>query len=448
MKIAMIGTGYVGLVTGTCFAEKGHQVTCVDIDREKVDLLKRGESPIYEPGLAPMIKRNIHEGRIEFTLDLGRALQDVDLCFLAVPTNCDVNGVADLSHIVAASESIGRVMTKPIQIVVKSTVPVGTTEQMKLIIEDELQKRDSKIHFQIAFNPEFLKEGCAVDDCMHPERIILGTDDDTLLRELYSPLCKQIITMDIPSAEMTKYAANCMLATRISLMNEFASICESVGADIQNVREGIGSDSRIGYQFLDAGLGFGGSCFPKDLSALRAFANEVGSKTDILDSVSTVNERQKGILFEKIKRRFPNLEGKTIAVWGLAFKPGTDDIREASSIPLIQSLLDAGAIVKAFDPVAMNNMMKTFPSVQYCETEYDALIAADAIALVTEWKQFASVDLERASALMNQKVLFDGRNFLSRQDLEANEFEYFGIGIPRNKLTTGRDRAKAKLTPS
>jgi len=438
MKIAICGTGYVGLVTGTCFAEKGHEVVCLDIDEKKIEMLKKGQSPIYEPGLEDLLEKNIKANRIRFTLDAKKAVEHAEVIFIAVPTLCDETGNADLQHIVAISETIGRFMCKPLEIVVKSTVPVGTTEQVKSLIDDMLQKREVTIDFKITFNPEFLKEGHAVNDCLHPDRIILGTEGSPLLEQLYAD--DSIIRMDIPSAEMSKYAANCMLATRISLMNEFAGICERVGADINAIRKGIGSDPRIGPQFLNAGVGFGGSCFPKDLSALRAFSKRLGYKTEILDAVTSVNTRQKNLLFEKLNEHFPSLLGKTIAIWGLAFKPGTDDIREAPSIELISALNRAGAKVQLFDPVAMKKMSERFPDAQYCENEYDSTIGADAIALLTEWKQFKEVDFARIVPLMKSHVFFDGRNQFSAKQLEATGFDYYGIGIPHQSHKNSRQK--------
>jgi UDPglucose 6-dehydrogenase len=430
----MIGTGYVGLVTGACFAEMGHHVICLDIDREKIERLKNGEIPIFEPGLEELIKRNVSAGRLQFTSDYAEGVKHSLVCFLAVPTPSDEKGSCDLSHVLLAIEQIAEQMDGYRLIVNKSTVPVGSAEKVKQLI-GSLQNHP----FDVVSNPEFLKEGSAVNDCMKPDRVVIGTDNPKaaeLMKELYSPFTlnhDRILLMDIPSAEMTKYAANAMLATRISFMNELAGLCEKLGANINDVRVGIGSDTRIGYQFLYAGIGYGGSCFPKDIRALRSMAEAVNYPTPILEAVNTINEAQKRLLSKKISLYFGNPSGKTIAIWGLAFKPNTDDMREAPSLQLIQELLSQGAILRLYDPVSMSKAQKTLPShpnLYWCQDEYDAAQGADGIALVTEWKQFRFVDFATILNSMAGKGFFDGRNQYKPHEMQAKGFDYFGIGIP------------------
>ncbi len=434
MNLLMIGTGYVGLVTGACFAEMGHHVICLDIDREKIERLKNGEIPIFEPGLEELIKRNVSAGRLQFTSDYAEGVKHSLVCFLAVPTPSDEKGSCDLSHVLLAIEQIAEQMDGYRLIVNKSTVPVGSAEKVKQLI-GSLQNHP----FDVVSNPEFLKEGSAVNDCMKPDRVVIGTDNPKaaeLMKELYSPFTlnhDRILLMDIPSAEMTKYAANAMLATRISFMNELAGLCEKLGANINDVRVGIGSDTRIGYQFLYAGIGYGGSCFPKDIRALRSMAEAVNYPTPILEAVNTINEAQKRLLSKKISLYFGNPSGKTIAIWGLAFKPNTDDMREAPSLQLIQELLSQGAILRLYDPVSMSKAQKTLPShpnLYWCQDEYDAAQGADGIALVTEWKQFRFVDFATILNSMAGKGFFDGRNQYKPHEMQAKGFDYFGIGIP------------------
>jgi UDPglucose 6-dehydrogenase len=440
MHILMVGTGYVGLVTAACLSEMGHHVICLDIDEQKIWNLKKGILPIYEPGLKELVERNTAAGRLSFTTDYSKGVQHSSVCFIAVPTPSSENGSCDLSSVYAAAAEIARHINSYKIIVNKSTVPTGTADQVKELISAVLREKGAEFPFDVVSNPEFLKEGCAINDCMKPDRIILGVENSDAaktMREIYSAFTinhDRIFVMDIVSAEMTKYAANAMLALRISFMNELAHLCEKTGANIKQVRVGIGSDQRIGYQFLYAGAGYGGSCFPKDLRALSSIAREHSIEMPILNSVEMVNQRQKKVLAEKILAYFSLQQGikdKTIAIWGLSFKPDTDDIREAPSLTLIQELLEHGATIRVYDPAAMLNARKIFGSrIQFCKDEYDAAMQADAIALVTEWKQFRFVDFQQIIPHLKQKVLFDGRNQYQLSEMQSLGMEYFGIGVP------------------
>jgi UDPglucose 6-dehydrogenase len=442
MQLTIIGTGYVGLITGTCFAEMGHTVTCLDIDQDKISKLKQGIIPIYEPGLEELIKRNMIGSRLFFTSDYGQAVAEAEVCFIAVPTPSSENGSCDTDYVFSAARSIGIHMKNHMTIVNKSTVPVGTASQVRHIVQKELDNRGSKLTFDVASNPEFLKEGAAIGDCLKPDRIIIGADHaraSQLLRDLYAPFMinyDKIIVMDICSAEMTKYAANAMLATRISFMNEIAEICKRVGANVNEVRKGIGSDSRIGYSFLYPGVGYGGSCFPKDIRALRCQAAKVNCESQLLDAVDAVNNRQKKVLGNKMIQYFSTrggIQGKTIAIWGLSFKPDTDDMREAPSLVLIEELLNFGVKLKLFDPIAMPNarqLLPQHPHLTWCKDELDAAKDADAIALLTEWKQFRLVDFHPIRAQMNGIVFFDGRNQYKPQEMKSKGFDYIAIGVP------------------
>lgn len=436
MKIVVAGTGYVGLVTGTCFAETGVTVICVDIDKEKIKLLQEGKTPLYEPGLEPMMKRNIEKGRLSFTTDLKKSLEDSEAIFIAVGTPPGEDGSADLQHVLKVASEIGKNIKSYVVVVIKSTVPVGTSEKVRKIIREELEKRGVDIPFDMASNPEFLKEGSAVEDFLRPERIVIGTDNERaaeIMSRLYKPFVLNnhpIYYMDIPSAELTKYAANAMLATRISFINEIANLCELLGADINQVRKGIGSDSRIGNKFLYPGPGYGGSCFPKDVKALIRTAAEKGYEMKVIAAVEKANEYQKNVLFFKIRNHFNNnLKGRTIGIWGLSFKPHTDDIRESPSIYLIEKLLLEGAIVKAYDPAAMEETKKIFGNrVKYASDQYDAVIKADAMVLVTEWPEFRLPDLKKMAETMSGKVIFDGRNIYDPSEVRKAGFAYYGIG--------------------
>lgn len=431
MKIAVVGTGYVGLVTGTCFAETGNHVTCVDIDENKVKSLQSGKITIYEPGLELLFERNIRQGRLDFTTSLEEGIENANVIFLALPTPPEENGSADLKYILGVADQLGGLLKQYAIIIDKSTVPVGTSEKV-----NERIRKNAKVDFDVVSNPEFLREGVAVEDFMKPERVIIGTTSERarqIMEELYSPLVRQgnpIIFMDERSAELTKYAANSFLATKISFMNEIANLCEKLGADVDAVRNGMGTDSRIGRRFLFAGIGYGGSCFPKDVKALANSSDEVGYDFRILNSVMDVNKDQKSILLPKIQNYFDgNLKGKTIALWGLAFKPYTDDIREAPAIDNIQWLLEKGANVRAYDPEAMGNMVKIFEDkIYFAEDEYDALKNADALLIATEWPVFRTPEFDRMSSLLNNKVVFDGRNLYSPDLLERHGFSYFSIG--------------------
>lgn len=436
MNIAIVGTGYVGLVTGTCFAETGVNVTCVDVNAEKIENLQKGIIPIYEPGLEDMVQRNVNAGRLHFTTALENCLDNVDIVFSAVGTPPDEDGSADLSYVLAVAKTIGANMKKYTLVVTKSTVPVGTAHKVKDTIQAELDKRGVSIEFDVASNPEFLKEGNAIDDFMSPDRVVVGVESERakkLMTKLYKPfmmLNSRVIFMDIPSAEMTKYAANSMLATRISFMNDIANLCELVGADVNMVRDGIGSDSRIGRKFLYPGCGYGGSCFPKDVKALIKTAEQNGYPMRVLKAVEEVNETQKSLLFEKLEKIFNgDLEGKTIALWGLAFKPGTDDMREASALVLIEKLRKAGCVVRAYDPAAMGESKRRIgDTIFYACDMYDALLDADALMLVTEWKEFRLPAWGVVKKTMKQPVILDGRNIYDAKELQDLGFVYRCIG--------------------
>ncbi len=438
MKIAVIGTGYVGLVSGTCFAEMGNRVTCVDVDKEKIEKLKKGIIPIYEPGLETMVLNNIANKNLFFTTDLAEAIKDVEVAFIAVGTPMGDDGSADLQYVLSVAKSIGETMQKKLIVVDKSTVPVGTADKVKETIQKELDKRGENIEFYVVSNPEFLKEGKAIQDFMKPDRIVIGADDQYAfdkMKTLYSSFFMQndrFITMDIRSAEMTKYAANAMLATKISFMNEIANICERVGADVNKVRLGIGSDSRIGYSFIYPGCGYGGSCFPKDVLALNRLAKEVGYNAELIQSVDNVNNRQKYVIAEKVIKKYgKDLSNRTFAVWGLSFKPETDDMREAPAIYIIKELIKHGAKIQAYDPKAIHEAKVCYlkgVEVNYVESKYEALKGADAMLLLTEWKEFRSPDFEEIGKLLKEKVIFDGRNQYIAYNLEEQGFEYVRIG--------------------
>lgn len=439
MKIAIVGTGYVGLVTGTCFAEMGTGVYCVDIDEKKIENLKNGVIPIFEPGLDEMVERNHKAGRLQFTTDLSSIINDVDIVFSAVGTPPDEDGSADLKYVLEVARTVGKNLNKYMVIVTKSTVPVGTAKLVKKTIQEELDKRGlSDLKFDVASNPEFLKEGAAITDFMQPDRVVVGVESEEaqkLMERLYKPFTLnnyRIIYTDIPSAEMIKYAANAMLATRISFMNDIANLCEIVGADVNMVRKGIGSDARIGSKFLYSGCGYGGSCFPKDVKAIIKTANKLGYKMEILEAVENVNERQKNILFDKLMKYYNgDIKGKTIAVWGLAFKPKTDDMREAPSLVLIDKILKAGGKIRAYDPVAMEEAkhQRLGDTIVYAKDIYDATLDADAILMVTEWNEFRLPTWEVIKKTMNKPVVFDGRNIYNKQEMNDAGFDYFGIGI-------------------
>ncbi|MHB1233520.1 MAG: UDP-glucose dehydrogenase family protein [Burkholderiales bacterium] len=438
MKITIIGTGYVGLVSGTCLAEVGNDVLCLDLDAGKIDKLKQGEIPIYEPGLEDMVKRNVAAGRLHFTTNIEESVAFGTVQFIAVGTPPDEDGSADLQYVVAAARNIGKHMNDFRVIVDKSTVPVGTADKVRAAVQEELAKRGAKIDFAVASNPEFLKEGAAVEDFMRPDRVVIGTDDARALevmRAIYAPFQRnheRIIAMDIRSAELTKYAANAMLATRISFMNELALLAEKMGADIEQVRQGIGSDPRIGYHFLYPGIGYGGSCFPKDVQALQRTAQENGITLRVLNAVEEANERQKAVLIQKITQRFgANLAGKRFALWGLAFKPNTDDMREAPSRVIIEGLWEKGATVKAYDPVAMHETQRIYGNekrLEYADTPMACLEGADALVIVTEWKVFRSPNFAEIKAKLKQPVIFDGRNLYEPKVVREQGLEYFPIG--------------------
>ena len=436
MNIAIVGTGYVGLVSGACFAEMGINVTCVDIDSNKIEKLKKGVIPIYEPGLEDMVLRNVAAGRLNFTTDLCSVLDDVEVVFSAVGTPPDEDGSADLKYVLAVAKAFGQNINKYTIIVTKSTVPVGTANRVKETINAELALRGVSIDFDVASKPEFLKEGAAIKDFMTPDRVVVGTDSERakkVMARLYKPFMlsgDRMIFTDIPSAEMIKYAANSMLATRISFMNDIANLCELVGADVNMVRKGIGADTRIGKKFLYPGCGYGGSCFPKDVKALIKTAQKVGYDMKVLRAVEDVNERQKSILFDKLNRHFAgNLAGKTVAMWGLSFKPETDDMREAPALILIEKLLAAGCIVRAFDPIAMTECKRRIgDKITYCKDMYDATVDADALMLVTEWNQFRVPSLPVLKKAMRQLVIIDGRNIYDAEYLAENGFTYYKIG--------------------
>lgn len=440
MKIAVIGTGYVGLVTGTCFAEVGADVTCVDIDEKKIENLKKGILPIYEPGLEEMVLRNTQKNRLHFSTSLKESIKDAEVAFIAVGTPPDEDGSADLKYVLAVASGIGEHMQKPLVVVTKSTVPVTTAEKVRQAVQSALTKRNEKIDFYIASNPEFLKEGAAIEDFMKPDRIVVGTDRseaEEIMRKLYKPFLLNghpIIFMDIPSAEMTKYAANAMLATKISFMNDVANLCEIMGADVNMVRKGIGSDARIGHKFIYPGVGYGGSCFPKDVKALIKTAKEQNYHMRILNAVEDVNDSQKEVLFNKVRTHFNNnLKGKTFALWGLSFKPKTDDMREAPSLVIIDKLLKAGASVVAYDPVAMHEAQRMLgDSIAYSTDMYDTLNQTDALLIVTEWPEFRSPDFDEVAKRLNNKVIFDGRNIFDFKDMKAIGFDYYCIGVRTN----------------
>ena len=440
MKLTMVGTGYVGLVTGTCFAQMGNTVTCVDIDEAKVAGLKRGVIPIYEPGLEAMVKDNVKNGTLSFTTSLEEALATAQIVFIAVGTPTGEDGSADLQYVLKVARDIGRFMVHSLVVVDKSTVPVGTADKVRAAISAELKARGVEHGFSVVSNPEFLKEGAAIDDFMKPDRVVIGADDPEALetmRELYRPFIvinDRFIGMDVRSAEMTKYAANAMLATKISFMNEVANICERVGADVTKVRVGIGSDSRIGYSFIYPGCGYGGSCFPKDVQALERTALDHGYTPRILHAVEGVNRDQKRVLGSKVVQRFgEDLKGHTFAVWGLSFKPETDDMREAPVLPLIEELTRRGAAVAVYDPKAMDEAKKHYlkgnTAVTYCESKYDALKGASALVLVTEWKEFHSPDFDEIAARLKSRVIIDGRNQYLAERMTALGFEYYPIGV-------------------
>lgn len=436
MNIAIVGTGYVGLVSGACFAEMGIDVTCVDIDQNKIDRLRHGEIPIYEPGLEDMVKRNVEAGRLHFTTDLSSCLDNVEIVFSAVGTPPDEDGSADLKYVLAVAKTFGQNIRKYTILVTKSTVPVGTAQKVKEAIQTELDKRGEKIEFDVASNPEFLKEGAAVKDFMTPDRVVVGTESERarkIMSRLYKPFMlsgERMIFTDIPSAEMIKYAANSMLATRISFMNDIANLCEKVGADVTMVRKGIGSDTRIGKKFLYAGCGYGGSCFPKDVKALIKTAEQNGYEMKVLKAVEEVNEKQKSLLFEKLQKHYNgNLKGKTIALWGLAFKPETDDMREAPALVLIDKLTEAGCSVKTYDPIAMSECRRRIGNkVIYCKDMYDAAVDADALMLVTEWKEFRMPSFAVLKKTMADRVIIDGRNIYDKEEVAEYGFVYYKIG--------------------
>ena len=439
MKISVIGSGYVGLVSGTCFAEMGNRVTCVDIDSVKIEKLNQGVIPIFEPGLEQMVLKNVKNKNLFFTVNLGEAISDAEIVFIAVGTPMGNDGSADLQYVLDVAKSIGQSMQKRLIVVDKSTVPIGTADKVKTTIQKELDKRNSDLHIDVVSNPEFLKEGAAIADFMKPDRVVIGTDSDyaTLkMKQLYHPFCMsrdRLISMDIRSAEMTKYAANAMLATKISFMNEIANICEKVGADANQVRIGIGSDQRIGYNFIYPGAGYGGSCFPKDVKALTKIAKENGYNAKLITAVEEVNDAQKLIIAEKIVNRFgENLLGFTFGIWGLAFKPGTDDMREAPAIYVIKELVSRGANIKAYDPKAVNeakeHYLKGMKNIEYVASKYEVLNNSDALILLTEWKEFRSPDFEEIKIQLKNPIIFDGRNQYNTFNLEKIGFEYYQIG--------------------
>lgn len=444
MKIAVVGTGYVGLVTGTCLADYGNDVICVDVIQEKIEKLKKGIIPIYEPGLEGMVLENYQSGRLDFTTDIQSALQKSDICFIAVGTPMGEDGSADLQYVLGVAESIGKYMDHHIYVIDKSTVPVGTAKKVRETIQKELDKRQSPLTFDVISNPEFLKEGTAVEDCSRPDRIVIGTDNDDaakVMREMYLPLVKNtesFIFMDIASAEMTKYTANAMLATKISFMNEISNICELVGADVNKVRMGIGSDHRIGFQFIYPGCGYGGSCFPKDVRALIKTGTDAGYTPRLLTAVESVNEEQKLYIPRRIAERYGNdLRGLSFAVWGLSFKPNTDDMRCAASVVIINELTGRGARVHAYDPKASDEALAFYLgnncSVDYFDDKYKAADGCDALVLVTEWEEFLSPDFDKLKTLLKAPVIYDGRNVYSAKGLEKLGFDYYQIGVAREE---------------
>ncbi|TNE30764.1 MAG: UDP-glucose/GDP-mannose dehydrogenase family protein [Bacteroidetes bacterium] len=437
MKIAIVGTGYVGLVTGACLSEVGINVTCIDVDEKKIENLKKGILPIYEPGLEEIVERNFKKGRLQFSTDLASSIQDAEVAFIAVGTPPGEDGSADLKYVLQVAQGIGESMNDYIVVVTKSTVPVGTAEKVRNQLSSALAERGSDLEFDVASNPEFLKEGAAVDDFMRPDRIVVGVESERskeIMERLYRPFTLNghpVIFMDIPSAEMTKYAANAMLATKISFMNDIANLCEIMGADVNAVRTGIGSDPRIGNKFIYPGIGYGGSCFPKDVKALIRTARENGHEMRILQSVEDVNEGQKEVMFAKLKKHFGDLKGKHFAIWGLSFKPQTDDMREAPSVVIINQILAAGGTVSAYDPVAMEEAkhLHLGDTIRYAENEYDALKGADALLLVTEWSEFRVPDWKKVKSELSAPVVFDGRNLYNREQLRKDGFTYYGIGV-------------------
>lgn len=436
MKISVVGTGYVGLVSGTCLAETGVTVTCVDVDVSKVELLNKGGIPIYEPGLTELVAKNRADERLFFTTSLEESLKNTDTVFIAVGTPPDEDGSADLQYVLGVAREIGQLINNYIVVVTKSTVPVGTNSRVKQVIREELDKRGVNIEFDVASNPEFLKEGDAVNDFMSPDRIVVGVESDKarkMMERLYHAFLLNntpIYFMDIPSAEMTKYAANSMLATRISFMNDIANLCEIVGANVEAVKQGIGSDTRIGKKFLNAGCGYGGSCFPKDVKALIKTGEDCGYGMEVLKAVEVVNEKQKSILFKKIRQHYGNdLKGKLFGIWGLSFKPATDDMREASSLVLIEALLEAGAKVKAYDPEAMGECRRKLGNrIEYAKNMYDALTGADAMVVVTEWQEFKVPKFTFIERALREKIIFDGRNIYNPEQMKEFGYKYYGIG--------------------
>ena len=437
MKIAVIGTGYVGLVTGTCFAEVGIEVVCIDVDQKKIDNLKKGIMPIYEPGLEEMVLRNMEKERIKFSTNLAESIKGCEVAFIAVGTPPGEDGSADLKYVLAVAREIGQNIDEFCVVVTKSTVPVGTAEKVKNAVQGELTKRNSELTFAVASNPEFLKEGAAIDDFLKPDRIVIGVESkqaEDMMRKLYKPFLLNghpIIFMDVPSAEMTKYAANIMLATKISFMNDIANLCEIMGADVNMVRKGIGSDGRIGNKFIYPGIGYGGSCFPKDVKALIKTAKDNGYTMRILESVELVNDAQKSVLYNKIMKHFDgNIKGKTFAMWGLSFKPKTDDMREAPSLVIIEKLLAAGANVKAYDPIAMKEAKHILgEQIEFTKNENNALIDSDALLVVTEWPDFRSPDFQVVKKLMRGNAIFDGRNIYDITEMQELGFDYYCIGV-------------------
>lgn len=436
MKIAIVGTGYVGLVSGACFAEMGADVTCIDVNKHKIEMLRSGQIPIYEPGLEELVARNVADGRLRFSTELGECLDDVEIVFSAVGTPPDEDGSADLRYVLEVAREFGRKINRYTLLVTKSTVPVGTAQKVKEAVSEELAARGVEVEFDVASNPEFLKEGDAIDDFMKPDRVVVGVESERarqLMERLYKPFMMnnyRMIFTDVASAEMIKYAANSMLATRISFMNDIANLCEIVGADVNMVRKGIGADVRIGSKFLYPGCGYGGSCFPKDVKALIRTAEQRGYRMQVLEAVEAVNERQKGILYEKFVREFDGeVAGRCVAMWGLSFKPETDDMREAPSLVLIERLLAAGCRVRVFDPIAMDEARRRLgDSVEYCESKYEALEGADALMIVTEWKQFRLPNWARVAEAMKGGVVIDGRNIYDRHEVEAVGLKYLRIG--------------------
>lgn len=436
MNIAIVGTGYVGLVSGTCFAEMGVDVTCIDVNRQKIEQLEKGVIPIYEPGLEELVHKNVNAGRLHFGTDLAAVLDRVEVVFSAVGTPPDEDGSADLKYVLEVARTVGQNMKDYLVVVTKSTVPVGTAKKVRHAIQEELDKRGLQLEFDVASNPEFLKEGAAVDDFMRPDRVVVGVESDRareIMKRLYRPFMltnDRMLFTDIPSAEMIKYAANSMLATRISFMNDIANLCELVGANVNMVRKGIGSDSRIGAKFLYPGCGYGGSCFPKDVKALVKTAEQNGYEMRVLKAVEEVNDKQKRVLFDKLARHLGGeLSGKVVALWGLAFKPETDDMREAPSLVLIDLLLEAGCRVKVYDPVAMEECRRRIGDrVEYCRDKYEAAVDAEALLLVTEWKEFRVPSWEVLKKAMRGRVVIDGRNIYDREEMKRNDFEYECIG--------------------